>query len=362
MDILSVIRREEQRVKSALAVFAAWTFGTQMLTNRPLLGSWITSITEDGNLCLPKRLRKTIGFLSPQLYVTSTTGEYGRVYPKEAWDTIEEKLARLPSENAAKKKFLLRTGYWGTYSTLGKSGVELPALLRESAKLEREVIVIGLDDHLGVYSLKCLNEMVLLGRLKRQEIEFVAELDPHNTVNNSILAGIDLSRREELFDVLALCRKEVAGYIAEHADAVFDLRPRVFEIIIAEVMKSCGFEVELTAQTRDGGVDMIAVHKEVFGIATRYVIECKRWSRGRKVTIDLVRALYGAKEAHKADQAIYVTSATFTKHAWNISKTGQLRNVTLIDFEGLREWFETYLKSEAASRPSTSQDRRVLLT
>jgi restriction endonuclease Mrr len=120
--------------------------------------------------------------------------------------------------------------------------------------------------------------------------------------------------------------------------------------------------VELTAQTRDGGVDMIAVHKEVFGIATRYVIECKRWSRGRKVTIDLVRALYGAKEAHKADQAIYVTSATFTKHAWNISKTGQLRNVTLIDFEGLREWFETYLKSEAASRPSTSQDRRVLLT
>lgn len=127
--------------------------------------------------------------------------------------------------------------------------------------------------------------------------------------------------------------KESALYIARHLEAVFEVKPRIFEIIIAEVMKGCGFEVELTAQTRDGGVDIIAVHKDVFGIPTRYVVECKWWASKKRVSIDLVRALYGAKEIHQADQAVYVTTASYTRDTWNLCRTGQLRNVTLVDFE-----------------------------
>src|SRR5260370_11198462 len=112
-------------------------------------------------------------------------------------------------------------------------------------------------------------------------------------------------------------------------------------------MKSCGFEVELTARTRDGGVDIIAVHKDALGIRTRYVAECKKWASKRKVSIELVRAFYGAKEIHQADQAVYVTTASFTQDAWRLCETGQLRNMTLIDFERLQEWFGEYLKSQS---------------
>ena len=308
-------------------------------------GSWITRVMDDGSLRIPKRLQKAIGALSAKVYVTSTTGEYGRIYRTEEWERIEQDLAVIPSVNRAKRKFLLRTSYWGGQSTLSETGLALPQRLRESANLEEEVIVIGLVNHLGVYSLRLLNEMVLLGRLRRKEIESVAELDPDETSNESILAEVDLSQRQELLEVLTTCRREIARYIAQHSETIFDVRPRVFEIIVAEVMQSCGFEVDLTARTRDGGVDIIAVHKDAFGIPTRYVVECKKWSSKRKVTINLVRALYGAKEVHKADQAIYVTTATFTKDAGKICSTGQLRNLSLIDFEKLREWFEIYLRS-----------------
>jgi restriction endonuclease Mrr len=122
----------------------------------------------------------------------------------------------------------------------------------------------------------------------------------------------------------------------------------VFEFVVAEVLQGCGYEIELTAQTRDGGVDLTAIRKDVLGITTRYVVECKRYAKARKVTVELVRALYGAKEAHRADQAIFVTSSRFTPDSWKLCSTGQLRNMTLVDFEKLQEWFAVYLKTAAA--------------
>ncbi len=282
----------------------------------------------------------------PDFHVTSTTGDYGRLYPIEAWQDIEDKLALVPHGNRAVHKFLMRTAYYGMRSTFVSNRVQLTATLRESANLNGEAIVLGADDHLRVFSLEHLNKMVQRGKLNPEEMESIAGLDSTKTGNHSVLAAIDLSRRQELLDVLTKCRKESALYIARHPEAAFGMRPRIFEVIIAEVMKSCGFEIELTAQTRDGGVDIIAVHKDVFGIPTRYVVECKRWASERRVSIDLVRALYGAKEIYQADQAIYVTTASFTRDTWNLCRTGQLRNVTLVDFERLREWFEQYLKSQ----------------
>lgn len=109
-------------------------------------------------------------------------------------------------------------------------------------------------------------------------------------------------------------------------------------------MKSLGFEVELTAQTRDGGADIIALHRDKLGIQTRYLVECKRWKQERKVSVDFVRALYGVKEINKADHAVFVTTGRFTRDAYALAKTGRARNLTLVDYEKLQEWFKNYLK------------------
>jgi HJR/Mrr/RecB family endonuclease/DNA-binding transcriptional regulator/RsmH inhibitor MraZ len=316
--------------------------------SRRLRGCWITNITRDGCLCVPKNLVEAMRGSSGDFHVTSTTGDHGRLYTMAAWQAIEDKLAQIPSSNIAKQKYLFRTSYYGMSATILGNRLQLSPILLESAQLRREAIIIGTEDHLRFYSLEHLNKMVHRGSLKLEEMESIAEIDSTDSTNDSILAAIDLSHRQELVDLLTTCRKECAAYVARHAESVFEVRPRIFEIIISEVMKSCGFEVELTAQTRDGGVDLIAVHRDAFGISTRYVVECKRWSAERRVSIDLVRALYGAKEIYKADHAIYVTTASFTRDTWSLSRTGQLRNVTLVDFEKLKEWFELYLKSQTS--------------
>ena len=48
-----------------------------------------------------------------QFYITSVTGETARIYPMNVWSELEDKLAKLPASNQAKRKFLLRTSYFG---------------------------------------------------------------------------------------------------------------------------------------------------------------------------------------------------------------------------------------------------------
>lgn len=311
-------------------------------------GSWITTVSDKGALSIPRNLRKRAGGHLGSVFITSVTGDCGRIYSMRTWQTIKEKLDKLSDANLAKQKFALRTDYYGAEQTLGPNGLQLIDAVRESAGLKRHVILVGSGDYLEVYSLPLLNEKVRSGRLEFKDLAPLAEIDPNLRANRVLLAGIDLSQRRELSKLLASCRREVTRYVATHTEKVFDLKPRVFEFVLAEILESCGYEVELTAQTRDGGVDLFAVRRDVLGISTRYVIECKRWSKARKVTVELVRALYGAKEAHRADQAIFVTSSRFTSDSWKLCTTGQLRNMTLVDFEKLQEWFAVYLNAAKA--------------
>ena len=86
-----------------------------------------------------------------QFYITSTTGESARIYPMRVWSEIEDKLAGVSSQNRAKRKFLMRTSYYGqTVELDGQGRVLLPAVLRESAQMKGDVDVFGNLDYLEV--------------------------------------------------------------------------------------------------------------------------------------------------------------------------------------------------------------------
>lgn len=86
-----------------------------------------------------------------QFYITSTTGESARIYPMKVWMSIEDKLAAVSSQNRAKRKFLMRTSYYGqTVELDGQGRVLVPAVLRESAQMKGEVDVFGNLDYLEV--------------------------------------------------------------------------------------------------------------------------------------------------------------------------------------------------------------------
>jgi transcriptional regulator MraZ len=115
-------------------------------------GNHPTRVDEKGRLKLPAEFKRLVdeGY-GTQFYITSKDGRTAEVYPLPEWQKIEEKLAAIPSMNAAKKKFLNRVNYYGQMSEMDAQGrVLLPQILRENAKLTGDVVVFGVQTYLEV--------------------------------------------------------------------------------------------------------------------------------------------------------------------------------------------------------------------
>lgn len=102
--------------------------------------------------------------------------------------------------------------------------------------------------------------------------------------------------------------------LRHHPRAVYEITPRQFEEVIAEVFARQGFHVELTRATKDGGRDIVAIH-EIAGLKSKMIIECKRYSETNKVGLAIVQRLLGVKVAESANKAILATTSTFTRDA-----------------------------------------------
>jgi MraZ protein len=128
-----------------------------------LRGNSPATIDEKGRLKIPSGFRSYIEeSWGSDFYVTSLSGESMLIYPLPVWQEIEERLAKLPSLNPTKKKFLDRTNFYGQVTSADKSGrILIPTLLRESAQMSGEVAVLGYLDHLDVW-----NQKLFLGRIK----------------------------------------------------------------------------------------------------------------------------------------------------------------------------------------------------
>jgi MraZ protein len=116
-----------------------------------LRGNYPAKVDEKGRLKIPAAYLAELQEFGNQFYITSVTGESARIYPLKVWGEIEDKLARSPSTNKAKRKFLMRTSIYGQMVELdGQDRVLVPALLREAAQIKGEVDVLGTLDYLEV--------------------------------------------------------------------------------------------------------------------------------------------------------------------------------------------------------------------
>mgnify|MGYP003543046930 CR=1 FL=1 len=74
-----------------------------------------------------------------------------------------------------------------------------------------------------------------------------------------------------------------------------------------------------------------------------FIIECKRYQPDTKVGVEIVRGLYGVKMAEQYNQAIVVTTSTFTKPAIDFVKPLKFQ-LELKDFNDVKEWCKSYNK------------------
>ncbi|HAX10644.1 MAG TPA: restriction endonuclease [Marinobacter hydrocarbonoclasticus] len=103
---------------------------------------------------------------------------------------------------------------------------------------------------------------------------------------------------------------EVYGHFARRVDDVHKLHWRKFEILISEVLRSQGFEVELGPGWGDEGVDMRLLQRDPLGdILT--MVQVKKSAPHKKIGLQAVQALHGAASALKAQKSLFVTSSSY---------------------------------------------------
>jgi MraZ protein len=88
-----------------------------------------------------------------ELFLTSLTGEYVRLYPMPVWIDIEERLGQMPSTHPSRLRFLDRVSFFGQVAELDAQGrVLVPARLRETATMNGDVDVLGVQKYLDVWN------------------------------------------------------------------------------------------------------------------------------------------------------------------------------------------------------------------
>jgi transcriptional regulator MraZ len=109
---------------------------------------------DKGRLKIPNVFRSLLeSKYGRELFVTSLTGEYVRVYPMPVWLEKEEKLGQMPSTHPARLRFLDRVNFFGQTAELDAQGrVLIPARLRETATMSGDVDVLGLYNYLDVWN------------------------------------------------------------------------------------------------------------------------------------------------------------------------------------------------------------------
>jgi MraZ protein len=111
-------------------------------------------IDDKGRLKVPNAFRSLLeGKHGRELFITSVTGEYVRIYPMPVWREIEQKLAEMPSAHPSKERYLDRINYYGQAGEFDLQGrVLIPTRLREAATMTGDVDVLGQYNHLDVWN------------------------------------------------------------------------------------------------------------------------------------------------------------------------------------------------------------------
>jgi MraZ protein len=143
-----------------------------------LRGNYTARIDLKGRLKVPTAFRRQIEEkYGREAYITSLTGESVRIYPLPEWESIEQRLALLPTMDPARRKFLDRTNYYGQQATIdGQGRILIHPLLRKSAGVMGDVAVLGYLTYLDVWELERFEQRLISDPYLEEDEAAIARL------------------------------------------------------------------------------------------------------------------------------------------------------------------------------------------
>ena len=119
-----------------------------------LRGNSPARIDDKGRLKVPNTFKSLLeSKYGRELFLTSLSGEYVRIYPMPVWLEVERKLSNMPGNHPSRLKFLDRVNYFGQAAEIDAQGrVLIPVRLRDTATMTGDVDVLGQVTYLDVWN------------------------------------------------------------------------------------------------------------------------------------------------------------------------------------------------------------------
>jgi restriction system protein len=107
-----------------------------------------------------------------------------------------------------------------------------------------------------------------------------------------------------------------------------------FELLCVELFEKQGWNATGNSKKgADGGIDIHMKKKKI-----KAIVQCKRYDETR-VTVKILREMYGLMHEHEADKAYIVTTSVFTKECYHYI---QGKNIELINGVSLVKLIRAY--------------------
>lgn len=114
------------------------------------MGEYNHTIDTKGRLIIPSKFREKLG---EEFVVTKGLDGCLFVYDNNEWTVFEEKLKSLPLTNKEARQFVRFFLAGATLAEVDKQGrILIPAVLREFAGLQKEVVLVGVASRVEIWS------------------------------------------------------------------------------------------------------------------------------------------------------------------------------------------------------------------
>ena len=117
-----------------------------------MTGTYEHSIDAKGRLFIPAKLREELGVT---FYLAMGVDECLAIYPQETWNRFTEKFASLPMSQSAAMRPLFANASKCELDSQGR--IVIPQKLRKYAGLEKDAVIIGVNDRAELWSAETWN-------------------------------------------------------------------------------------------------------------------------------------------------------------------------------------------------------------
>ena len=122
------------------------------------MGEYNHTIDPKGRLIIPAKFREALG---DEFVVTKGLDGCLFVYANTEWNNFEEKLRTLPLTNKNARQFTCFCLAGAAGCEVDKQGrILIPQVLREFAKLEKDVVLVGVASRIEIWSKEVWEESI----------------------------------------------------------------------------------------------------------------------------------------------------------------------------------------------------------